>query len=84
MGTDRGHLERIVMTFYLVHPLLLLYICPVGGKDHSITLVSFNNRYQKVLNLLKKALDYMERQFIRLLQFLEAALSLKSQVYQQC
>lgn len=60
MGTHRGHLKRIVMTFYLVHPLLL-YICPVWGKDHSITLVSFNNRYQKVLNLLKKVLDYMER-----------------------
>ena len=55
MGTHRGHLERIVMTFYLVHPLLL-YICPVWGKDYSITLVLFNDRYQKVLNLLKKHL----------------------------
>ena len=26
------------------------------GKDHSITLVLFNDRYQKVLNLLKKHL----------------------------
>ena len=37
------------MTFYLVHPLLL-YICPLWGKDHSITLVLFNDSYQKVLN----------------------------------
>ena len=34
------------------------------GKDHSITLVLFNDRYQKVLNLLKKALDYMERRIM--------------------
>ena len=33
------------------------------GKDHSITLVLFNDRYQKVLNLLKKTLDYMERKY---------------------
>ena len=45
------------MTFYLVY-LLLLYICPVCGKDHSITLVSFNNRHQKVLDLLKKQNNY--------------------------
>lgn len=55
IDTHRGHLERIVMTFYLVY-LLLLYICPVCDKDHSITLVSFNNRHQKVLDLLKKQL----------------------------
>ena len=60
MGIHRSHLKRIVMTLYLVYPLLL-YICPVWGKDHSITVILFNDRYQKVLNLLKKTLDYMER-----------------------
>ena len=54
------------MTFYLVYPLLL-YICPVRGKDHSITLVLLNDRCQKVLNLLKKTLDYMEREVLFLL-----------------
>ena len=63
MGIHRSHLKRIVMTLYLVYPLLL-YICPVWGKDHSITLVLFNDRYQKVLNLLKKTLDYMERSLL--------------------
>lgn len=53
MGIHRSHLKRIVMTLYLVYPLLL-YICPVWGKDHSITVILFNDRYQKVLNLLKK------------------------------
>ena len=66
MGIHRGHLERIVMTFYLVYPLLL-YICPVRGKDHSITLVLLNDRCQKVLNLLKKTLDYMESELDSLL-----------------
>ena len=60
------------MTFYLVHPLLL-YICPVWGKDHSITLVLFNDRYQKVLNLLKKTLDYMER--VRLNKYINSMVS---------
>ena len=37
--------------FYLVYTLL--YICSVLGKDYSITLVLFNNKYRKVLNLLE-------------------------------
>ena len=37
-------------------PIITIYL-PVWDKDHSITLVPFNDRYQKVL---KKTLDYME------------------------
>ena len=44
-GMYQGHLERIVMFFYLGYPLLL-YICAVWGKKLSITLVPFIDRYQ--------------------------------------
>ena len=62
------------MTLYLVYPLLL-YICPIIGKDYSITLVLFNHRYRKVLNLLKKHLiiwrEFKENKYEILATFLE-------------
>lgn len=75
VGEHRGHLKRIVKTFCLAYPLLLC-TCPVWGKNNSITLVLFNDKYKRVLNLLEKTLDYMERKNI-LVRFTNALISIE-------
>ena len=51
----------MVKLFIIIIGILILLSIYAIRIDHSITLVLFNERYQKVLNLLKKTLDYMER-----------------------